>query len=63
MLADELQVRLTEIMNREEELLNSYLQYRGEEYISDVMRKTILAIGRPREMLKKVRHRLFSFTT
>ena len=41
-------------MNSEEFLMKSYLQYRGEEIISESMKKTIEAIGRPREMLMKV---------
>jgi len=47
-LADELQVRLSDIMNADEDLITSYLRYCGSENMSGAMRNTIEMIGRPR---------------
>jgi len=41
-------VRLSDIMNADEDLITSYLRYCGSENMSGAMRNTIEMIGRPR---------------
>ena len=53
-LADDLQVRLSEMMNADEDLMVSYLKYSGDTVISETMKRTILMIGKPRVLLSEV---------
>lgn len=54
LLADQIKVKLSEIMNSSEKLMDNYVEYCGEEEITERLKGVIEEIGETRNLMAEV---------